>query len=56
MVSLQEASTVIVVDIILAAGRLGAFFLLCGDDWGDFCTSVGKLAMTSHPLKSVDLG
>lgn len=28
MVSLQEASTVIVVDIILAAGRLGAFFLL----------------------------
>lgn len=37
-------------------GWVSLCFLLCGDDWGVFSTSVGKLAMTGHPLKSVDLG
>lgn len=54
MLSLQEASTIIVVEIILATGRLGRGSLFSA--LGSLFYYFGKLAMMGHLLKSVGLG
>lgn len=54
MLSLQEASTIIVVEIILDKGRLGMGSLFSA--LGILFYFCGKLAMMGHLLRSVGLG